>query len=289
MNVIYRITYPNGKIYVGQDRTNSINYFGSASSRMIEADFPPQARKTFTITRDILWESETATRSEVTKKESEFIRLLRSSDPSIGYNQIPVPSFDGSLGMAATLPIIWKGPYSWPGYHSVNRCAPLPNLPGLYLQTAEFGDEYLIYCAGLTRRSVVARFKEHTKKYFSGDYTVLDMEALNKGTREEVWHGWSWSPEKREAFQRRKPEIMAALEKQLAGFCVFVADVGTEPRILERLEAAIMNTMYSLPFPFCVIPDQGMRLTPRFAREPPILARNVSHAAFHGLPDTLEI
>ena len=30
MNVIYRITYPNGKIYIGQDRTNSINYFGSA-------------------------------------------------------------------------------------------------------------------------------------------------------------------------------------------------------------------------------------------------------------------
>jgi hypothetical protein len=29
--VVYRTTYPNGKIYVGQDRTNSINYFGSAS------------------------------------------------------------------------------------------------------------------------------------------------------------------------------------------------------------------------------------------------------------------
>ena len=27
--VIYKITYPNGKIYVGMDLTNSINYFGS--------------------------------------------------------------------------------------------------------------------------------------------------------------------------------------------------------------------------------------------------------------------
>ncbi len=37
--VVYKITYPNGKIYVGQDRTNSLNYFGSASSRLIEQDF----------------------------------------------------------------------------------------------------------------------------------------------------------------------------------------------------------------------------------------------------------
>jgi len=31
VKVVYKITYPNGKIYVGQDLTNSINYFGSAS------------------------------------------------------------------------------------------------------------------------------------------------------------------------------------------------------------------------------------------------------------------
>jgi len=65
MNVIYKITYPNGKIYIGQDRTNSINYFGSADGRWIEADFTWEQRQSFTVTREILWESETATRSEV--------------------------------------------------------------------------------------------------------------------------------------------------------------------------------------------------------------------------------
>lgn len=89
MNVIYRITYPNGKIYIGQDRTNSINYFGSASSELIGQDFTIAERSSFTITRDILWESETASRAEVTKTEIEFIRLYRSNDPSIGYNQTP--------------------------------------------------------------------------------------------------------------------------------------------------------------------------------------------------------
>ena len=89
MNVIYRITYPNGKIYIGQDRTNSINYFGSASSELISKDFSTEQRQHFTVTRDILWESETATRTEITMKEIEFIKCYRSNDPAIGYNQMP--------------------------------------------------------------------------------------------------------------------------------------------------------------------------------------------------------
>jgi hypothetical protein len=89
MNVIYRITYPNGKIYIGQDRTNSINYFGSADSTWIEKDFTSEQRRSFTVTRDILWDSETATRAEVTRKEIEFILLHKSNDPAIGYNRIP--------------------------------------------------------------------------------------------------------------------------------------------------------------------------------------------------------
>lgn len=89
MMVIYKITYPNGKIYVGQDRTGSINYFGSADSALIAKDFTPEQRRDFTIRREILWESETASRSEINAKEVEFILALRSNDPSIGYNQWP--------------------------------------------------------------------------------------------------------------------------------------------------------------------------------------------------------
>jgi hypothetical protein len=34
MKIIHKITYPNGKIYIGKDIiTDSINYFGSADSR----------------------------------------------------------------------------------------------------------------------------------------------------------------------------------------------------------------------------------------------------------------
>jgi hypothetical protein len=88
-NIIYKITYPNGKIYIGQDRTNSINYFGSADCRLIERDFTREQRQKFTVTREILWESETASKSEVSAKEVDLIRTHRSNDPAIGYNQWP--------------------------------------------------------------------------------------------------------------------------------------------------------------------------------------------------------
>ncbi len=87
--VIYKITYPNGKIYVGMDLTDTLNYFGSADSRLIERDFSLEQRRDFTIRKEILWESETASRSEVTRMEVSYIRSLRSNDPSIGYNQWP--------------------------------------------------------------------------------------------------------------------------------------------------------------------------------------------------------
>jgi hypothetical protein len=87
--VIYKITYPNGKIYVGSDVTDTLTYFGSVDSRLVEADFSREQRRDFTIRKEILWESETATDAEVRRREVEFIRELRASDPTIGYNRSP--------------------------------------------------------------------------------------------------------------------------------------------------------------------------------------------------------
>jgi hypothetical protein len=52
MNVIFKIIYPNGKLYIGQDRTDSINYFGSASSALIAQDFTREQRRDFTIRKE---------------------------------------------------------------------------------------------------------------------------------------------------------------------------------------------------------------------------------------------
>jgi hypothetical protein len=89
MKIIYKITYPNGKIYVGKDLTDSINYFGSADSLLIAGDFTRDQRRDFSIRREILWESETASDVEVNQREIEFIRILTSNDPAVGYNRWP--------------------------------------------------------------------------------------------------------------------------------------------------------------------------------------------------------
>ncbi|MCK9463947.1 MAG: GIY-YIG nuclease family protein [Proteobacteria bacterium] len=89
MKVIYKITYPNGKIYVGKDLTDSINYFGSANGSLIAEDFTREQRRDFSIRREIIWESETATDSEVAMKEAELIRKHRANDPAVGYNRWP--------------------------------------------------------------------------------------------------------------------------------------------------------------------------------------------------------
>ncbi len=188
-----------------------------------------------------------------------------------------------------TIEAIWAGPYSWPRFESENGLPPLPKQPGLYLQTVEYEDGYLIYAAGLTRRTVAQRMREHTRKYVMGDTNVLSLIEMQRGRRQEVWHGWGWTPEKRAEFEGKREMILDAVQRQLAGFRLFVTDIGTEPRLLERLEAAVMNTLYQQSAPFCDIPDKGMMLAPRRTSEEIIIVRNQRDVVLYGLPDQLEI
>jgi len=88
--VIYKITYPNGKIYVGKDLTDTLSDFGSVNSSLIEEDFPTrEERRTFVVRKEIIWESASASDAEVNRMEVEFIRSLRSNDPAVGYNRWP--------------------------------------------------------------------------------------------------------------------------------------------------------------------------------------------------------
>ncbi len=89
IKVIYKITYPNGKIYIGKDLTDNANYFGSAAHALISADFTREQRNDFTIRKEIIWESETATDAEASRREIEYIRAYRSNDPDVGYNRSP--------------------------------------------------------------------------------------------------------------------------------------------------------------------------------------------------------
>lgn len=100
MKVIYKITYPNGKIYVGKDVTDNINYFGSADANLIAADFTREQRRDFTVRKETLWESETASDEETSAMEVALIRALKANDPALGYNRWP--AFNGPLDRGPT-------------------------------------------------------------------------------------------------------------------------------------------------------------------------------------------
>ena len=87
--IVYKITYPNGKIYVGQNRSDTINYFGSAQSRLIARDFTREEQANFSVSRQVLWESVDASNKMVSRMEVEFIWKLSASDPAVGYNIWP--------------------------------------------------------------------------------------------------------------------------------------------------------------------------------------------------------
>jgi hypothetical protein len=191
--------------------------------------------------------------------------------------------------------VIWQGPYAWPKFES-DSITSFDLVPGdacgIYLWTIEYCDGYLIYAAGITRRPFQKRFNEHTRAYLSGIYTVFDVGMLQQGIRTELWHGF-WmkkrSPEKQKEYESRSYEIIDCARKQLSTFRIFLARIDPAPRILERLEASIMNALYETVGPISEIPDRGMMLAPRWENERPIIARNITSAKLYGLPKCLTI
>ncbi|MFV8172462.1 MULTISPECIES: hypothetical protein [Mycolicibacterium] len=91
MHQVYKITWPNGKIYVGSDVTGTFTYFGSPSEKAkerIRADHA-EHHGDVTIRKQILWESDTATKAETLAMERQLIVELGANNPETGYNLIP--------------------------------------------------------------------------------------------------------------------------------------------------------------------------------------------------------
>ena len=87
MPVIYKITYPNGKVYIGKDLTDTLTYFGTVNSRLVAMDFSEAEKRDFTIRKEILLESDNV--AEINSAEAKFIAQYQSNNPAIGYNQWP--------------------------------------------------------------------------------------------------------------------------------------------------------------------------------------------------------
>ena len=188
----------------------------------------------------------------------------------------------------------WEGPFHWPGVGKDDRPNPpafasVSSLRGVYLWTVEHLDGFLIYAAGITRRAFLERFREHTRHYRAGVYTLFDMESMKQGVRKEVWHGFWFKKclsQKQAEYVCRREELLQVAEEQLSNYRVFVAPVDAAPRLLERIEASVMNALYNAPPPACDIPDRGMALAPRWHTEQSILVRNIASSRLHAFHRT---
>lgn len=88
--VVYKITFPNQKIYIGKDVGgvgHSLRYFGSWNNELVAADFTKEELSCFILKKEILYESDD--KKEISQKEVELIISYKSNSVDIGYNQWP--------------------------------------------------------------------------------------------------------------------------------------------------------------------------------------------------------
>jgi hypothetical protein len=175
------------------------------------------------------------------------------------------------------------GPFGWPKFEG--ELPQLPAVRGVYLQTFEHQDGFLPYSVGITSR-MRSRFSEHRRKFVSGDYNILDVDAANLGVRKVVWKGWGWTPDKRADFEARRSEIVALAQREMLATRIFTMDLGSNKRLLERIEGAMANHFYK---DHDTLFDQGMFLAPRRQAEEPISVVFRCGSLLHGIPLQLEI
>jgi hypothetical protein len=169
----------------------------------------------------------------------------------------------------------------------VTQLGAIPDVQGAYLFTFPYNEGFVLYCVGVTK-STRRRLRDHTREYKKGNYNVLDVSHAIRGERQEIWHGWTYAKEHREEFEKNRENILQAVESQLLTFRVFIAEI-TDVRRRERIEAAVMNTLYLSKEHWADVADRGMYLKGRYNSEMPIVIRNICRYKIYGIPTTLEI
>lgn len=184
--------------------------------------------------------------------------------------------------------LLWRGPHPWPFLGKQTAVEDFRERGGIYLFTVEHDAGFLIYCAGYTTQVFQKRFKQHDRLYWSGVYTIFDLEAFQRGERRKVWPGF-WTGKIRAPslvadYNARAQEIQIATDEWLRGYRVFVAPVAATRRTLMRIEAGIMSSLYAAAPPACNMPDRGMSLSARWPSEEPVIVTNQSAVSLLGLP-----
>lgn len=181
----------------------------------------------------------------------------------------------------------WSGPFLWPGIEKSKNSQSLPDLAGVYLITFEYLNGYILRSAGITN-STKRRFREHTKMYLSGQYTVLCPYHAKQGIRKELWHGWGYAKTHPEQIVAHQKYIADLAMETLKEYRIFIAQI-TDKRDRERLEFSIIQNAYLVKQPWSDLVDGGMALRGRANYELPVICLNNAKNHIYGLPAELEI
>jgi hypothetical protein len=131
-----------------------------------------------------------------------------------------------------------------------------------------------------------------SKEFLSGAYNILDADELMQCRRVQLWHGLWYRKdrfERLDEFRSRYLELAPHIDRLLSTLRVFLAPTTLEMRLLERIEASIMDRLEAAGPPISLIPDKGMRLQRRRGQEEALSVLNKPPVLLHGIPERLEI
>jgi hypothetical protein len=185
------------------------------------------------------------------------------------------------------------GPFAWlksEGDHTPWLFdAPEARRCGVYLMTAATQAGWIIFWVGQTSRPFRERFATHSREFLAGTYNVLDATELQTGRRTVRWYGLWWrkgSPERYDEYLAQAGDVAVHTRALLRAARVFFIPLDPNKRILARIEAAIVNTLYADPNVGAIL-DKGYHLAPRWPTEPPAEIELIG-TTFLGLPEVLE-
>lgn len=195
------------------------------------------------------------------------------------------------MTIANSYQLDWQGPFTYQravGESCFDSWA--AKEPGVYLWTFEYRDGYLIYIPGLTMASFAERLGAYINLFRQGKYTILNGLSAQRGIRDEIWHGllWDKTPGRKEMFSSRQVEYERAADEMMSKMRIFLAPLRAERRVVPRIEAAIIDILYSGVGPVHDLPDKGMHREPRQLIEEPFTVRSNAHVLLHGLPSSFE-
>ena len=165
------------------------------------------------------------------------------------------------------LSVKWVGPYSFVGSEDENvfTCS-MGKKKGVYLFTIPFEGKYLVYYVGETGVSFANRLLQHVQSYLNGFYRVFDPEEFVGGRKVLVWGGM-WKTDRREPklicdFIDRQAELAPKILLFLKQFRIFLAPIGEDKRIIERVEAEIARSLNQQEGLIGAFQDKDIRFRP---------------------------